>query len=163
MIEVNDFRNAMSMLGSAVTVITTDGEAGRCGFTASAVSSVTDEPPMLLVCMNRSSPNNESFKKNGVLCVNLLAGNHEPVSNTFARRDDDMDTRFSSADWSRIATGAPALDDALVNFDCEISDVYEAGTHSVFFCEVKGIRQSERDDGLLYYNRAYHTLGAAAV
>lgn len=68
MVDVGSFRNAMAMLGGAVSVITTDGVAGRFGFTASAVCSVTDSPPTLLVCMNRSSHSNEHFKHNGTVC-----------------------------------------------------------------------------------------------
>jgi Conserved protein/domain typically associated with flavoprotein oxygenases, DIM6/NTAB family len=71
MVDVSQFRNAMALLGGAVSVITTDGPAGRFGFTASAVCSVTDSPPTLLVCMNRSSYSNEQFKANGALCVNV--------------------------------------------------------------------------------------------
>jgi flavin reductase len=71
-----EFRNAMAQLGSAVSVITTDGPAGKFGFTASAVCSVTDQPPTLLVCMNRNSWAHAHFKQNGVLCVNVLSSLH---------------------------------------------------------------------------------------
>ena len=70
----SDFRNAMAQLGSAITIITTDGPAGRFGFTASAVCSVTDSPPTLLVCMNRSSFAHGKFQHNGVLCVSNCPG-----------------------------------------------------------------------------------------
>lgn len=78
MVDSSEFRNAMAMLGSAVTIVTTDGPAGRFGFTASAVCSVTDSPPTLLVCVNRASANHEHFKTNGVLCVNVLTGAINP-------------------------------------------------------------------------------------
>ena len=70
------FRQGMSNLGAAVNVITTDGAAGQAGFTASAVCSVTDSPPTLLVCLNRSASVFETFKCNQVLCVNTLAAHH---------------------------------------------------------------------------------------
>jgi flavin reductase len=75
-----DYRNAMARLGAAVNIITTDGPAGRAGFTASAVCSVTDEPPTLLVCLNRSASVYPAFKANGVLCVNVLAAGHQSLS-----------------------------------------------------------------------------------
>src|SRR5471032_1788832 len=78
-----DFRNAMARLGAAVNVITTDGPAGRAGFTASAVSSVTDEPPTLLVCLNRNASVYDAFKQNGVLCVNFLCGCHQNLDILF--------------------------------------------------------------------------------
>src|SRR5476651_908107 len=78
-----DYRNAMARLGAAVNIITTDGPAGRAGFTASAVCSVTDEPPTLLVCLNRNASVYDAFKQNGVLCVNVLGAGHQNISNIF--------------------------------------------------------------------------------
>lgn len=162
MVDVSGFRNAMSRLGGAVSVITTDGPAGRFGFTASAVCSVTDSPPTLLVCMNRSSFSNMHFKTNSVLCVNVLAATHQYVSGTFANRDLNMEQRFSTAAWSTLESGSPVMDEALVNFDCRIAQVHEVGSHSIFYCEVLTIKQGPSDEGLVYFNRAYHRLCEAS-
>ncbi|MDT3722437.1 flavin reductase [Pseudomonas oryzihabitans] len=159
MVDLSAFRNAMSMLGGAVSVITTDGPAGRFGFTASAVCSVTDSPPTLLVCMNRASTSNLHFKRNGVLCVNVLAGTQQGLSGAFSQRDLDSDARFAQARWRTLGSGAPALQDALVNFDCRIAQVHEVGSHSIFYGEILGIRQGEASEALAYFNRAYHRLG----
>ncbi|MGF6396072.1 flavin reductase [Pseudomonas plecoglossicida] len=156
MVDVNQFRNAMAMLGGAVSVITTDGPAGRFGFTASAVCSVTDSPPTLLVCMNRSSYSNEQFKANGALCVNVLAGTHQELSGAFANRQLSMEERFATTHWNVLESGAPVMQEALVNFDCRIAQVHEVGSHSIFYCEIQEIRQGGADDGLVYFNRAYH-------
>ena len=86
MIEATGFRNAMSLLSTAVNVITTAGEAGMHGFTASAVCSVTDTPPTLLVCMNQSSRSHAQFLENKVLSVNVLSTQHEQLSNAFASK-----------------------------------------------------------------------------
>ncbi|TBU75270.1 flavin reductase [Phytopseudomonas daroniae] len=162
MVDVSGFRNAMARLGGAVSVITTDGPAGRFGFTASAVCSVTDSPPTLLVCMNRSSFSNTHFKANGVLCVNVLAGTHQDVSGTFANRNLSMQERFSTTPWSTLESGSPVMDEALVNFDCRIAQVHEVGSHSIFYCEVLTIKQGASDEGLVYFNRAYHKLCEAS-
>jgi flavin reductase len=95
-----DYRNAMARLGAAVNIITTDGPAGRAGFTASAVCSVTDEPPTLLVCLNRSASVYPAFKANGVLCVNVLAAGHQSLSTLFGGRTP-MDERFAAGRWRR--------------------------------------------------------------
>ncbi|TSH97179.1 flavin reductase [Verticiella sediminum] len=150
------------MLGGAVTLITTDGKAGRAGFTASAVCSVTDSPPTILVCMNRSSYSNAFFRDNGVLCVNVLAPRHHVLSGRFANPGIALEERFANADWSRLATGAPALDHALVNLDCVIADTHEVGSHDICYCRVQAIRVSPDDEGLVYFNRAYHRLGAGS-
>lgn len=162
MVDVTGFRNAMSMLGGAVSVITTDGPAGRFGFTASAVCSVTDSPPTLLVCMNRSSTSNAHFKSNGVLCVNVLGGAHEDISSTFSNRQLDSEARFSRAEWETLESGAPAMKEALVNFDCRIAQVHEVGSHSIFYCEILDIEQGGSSEGLVYFNRAYHRLCEAS-
>ena len=70
------FRDAMASLSAAVNIITTEGDAGRCGITATAVCPVTDTPPSLMVCINANSAMNPVFQGNGKLCVNVL--NHEP-------------------------------------------------------------------------------------
>jgi flavin reductase len=159
MIDQDAFRNGMAMLGGAVSVISTDGEAGKFGFTATAVTSVTAEPPTLLVCMNRNSFANEHFKKNQVLCVNVLSGRHQQLSGDFANPKLTSEARFASHDWVTLTTGAPALNEALVNFDCRIVDMHEVGSHTVFYCHIVDARQSQEQEALVYFNRAYHCLG----
>jgi flavin reductase len=161
MIDTTGFRNAMALLGGAVSVITTDGSAGRFGFTASAVCSVTDQPPTLLVCMNRSSTSNVHFKTNGVLSVNVLTADHQAISGIFANREMSMEQRFDSATWHKLESGAPVLDEALVSFDCRIAQAHEVGSHTIFYCEIVGLNMSEAQEGLVYFNRSYHRLSEA--
>jgi len=157
------YREAMARLGAAVSVITTDGPHGRCGFTASAVCSVTDDPPTLLVCMNRDGPLNGIFKANQVMCVNVLTSAQRELSPLFAGMvDADMDARFAQADWSTLSTGAPVLGGAVASFDCRIAQVTEVGTHSVLFGEVAALSFGAAQDGLIYFARAYHSLIPAA-
>ncbi len=159
--EQQSYRDAMAWLGAAVSVVTTDGAAGRCGFTASAVCSVTDDPPTLLVCMNRGSDLNATFKSNGVLCVNTLHSDHEALSDAFAGYGEpDMDARFAAVTWSRLVTGSPVLSGAVVSFDCRIVQVAEVGTHSVFFCEPAALHIGPSRGALIYFGRAYHRLPA---
>lgn len=161
MISSQDFRNGMSLLTGAVNVITTGGAAGMAGVTASAVCSVTDEPPTLLVCLNRASYAHSFFQTNGVLGVSVLAASQREVSALFSDRNTTMPERFARVSWSPLVTGAPAIDDALVNFDGEIREARVVGTHSVFFVEVKAVRMADdvsSTPGLAYFNRRYHTL-----
>ena len=158
MIEATDFRNAMSSLTTAVNVITTQGPSGCHGFTASAVCSVTDTPPTLLVCMNQASRSHAHFIENKILSVNVLGAQHEPISNTFASKLCSEE-RFKQGAWTKLVTGAPILEDALVSFDCEIEQIQRVGTHSVFICRVVAIKQSEHDESLVYFKRGYHQIG----
>lgn len=156
-VESKAFRDAMSRLGAAVHIITTDGPGGRAGFTASAVCSVTDTPPTLLVCLNRSSSVHATFAANKVIGVNTLASKHEALSTLFGGKTP-LDERFAAAAWSRLTTGAPILDEALVAFDCRIVETISQGTHDVFFCEVAAIATAETAEGLFYFGRRYHNL-----
>lgn len=159
-----DFRNGMALLTGAVTVITTDGPAGLAGLTASAVCSVTDSPPTLLVCMNRGSYAHRFFTGNGALCVNVLGAGQQDLSALFASREVTMAERFSRCRWQPLHTGAPALAGALASFDGKIVQVYEVGTHSVFLVELRQVNAPGASTaGLAYFNRGYHAVGAAAV
>ena len=159
-----EYRNAMARLGAAVSVITTDGPAGRTGFTASAVCSVTDAPPTLLVCMNRGSTSIEAFKTNAVLCVNTLAASQEALSPLFAGfADMPMSDRFDAAAWTTLVTGSPVLAGSVVSFDCRMAQVTEIGTHSVVFCEVQAIQAGPAHEGLIYFGRSYHRITVAAA
>ncbi|OYQ72892.1 flavin reductase [Wohlfahrtiimonas sp. G9077] len=162
MVEATDFRNAMSLLTGAVNVVTTVGESGRYGFTASAVCSVTDTPPTLLVCMNQSASSHEHFIANKVLTVNVLSAHHQHISTVFSSKMSPEE-RFEFGNWTTLATGAPVLEDALVSFDCEIEHIQNVGTHAIFICQIVAIRQSEHNQGLVYFNRAYHPVGKTEI
>jgi flavin reductase len=149
----------MARLGAAVNVVTTDGPAGRRGFTASAVCSVTDDPPTLLVCMNRSSDSANAFLDNKVLCVNVLTANQQDLSPIFAGLTPvPTEERFDACDWTTLETGSPVLAGASVSFDCRVTQVTDVGTHHVLFCEVTDIAVSGEAQGLIYFNRGYHPL-----
>ncbi len=158
MIEAADFRNAMSLLSSAVNVVTTAGASGVHGFTASAVCSVTDTPPTLLVCMNQTSRSHAHFIENKILSVNVLGAQHQQISNVFASKMKSEE-RFQYGTWTELETGAPVLADALTSFDCEIEQIQQVGTHSIFMCRVVAIQHSQQEHGLVYFNRAYHQVG----
>jgi flavin reductase len=155
-----DYRDAMACLGAAVSIVTTDGRAGRAGFTASAICSVTDDPPTLLVCMNRASSAYASVMRNAVVCVNVLSARHEQLSRLFGGKVPAED-RFAATVWSRLETGAPVLADCAAAFDCRIADVVSVGTHGVLFCRVLALQRSSGTDNLIYFDRAYHVVGGS--
>lgn len=162
MIEAADFRNAMSLLTSAVNIVTTIGAFGRYGFTASAVCSVTDNPPTLLVCMNKASYSHAYFVENKILAVNVLGAHHQLISTAFSSKMNSEE-RFTHGIWTELKTGAPVLEDSLVSFDCQIEKTQEVGTHDIFICRIVAIQQTQQDQGLVYFNRAYHHVGQAPI
>jgi flavin reductase len=155
-----NFRDGMARVGAAIHLVTTDGPAGLAGFTATAVCSVTDSPPSLLVCLNRNASVYEAVRANGVLGVNALAPEHQQLSALFGGKTP-VEERFAAARWRVGETGAPLLEGAVVNFDCRIAQASEVGGHTVLICEIVGIAGLERDEALVYFNRAYHALRPA--
>nr|WP_316643352.1 flavin reductase [uncultured Roseateles sp.] len=162
MVNKLQYRQAMSSLGAAVNVVTSEGPAGRAGCTVSAVCSVTDEPPTVMVCINRDSRNAAAFRDSGALCVNVVSADQQRLAQLFSDREVTVEARFAAARWSRLVTGAPALDEALASLDCEIRSVIEVGTHDMFLCEVKAVRMADGGDALIYFGRHFHRLAAPA-
>ncbi|MDS7597920.1 NADH-dependent FMN reductase RutF [Agrobacterium tumefaciens] len=152
-----EYRNAMARLAAAVNIVTTDGEAGRAGFAATAVCSVSDNPPTLLVCLNRNSSAHRAVTTNGVVCVNTLGPQHQALSSLFGGKTP-VDERFAAGNWGVLQTGAPVLEDALVSFDCRVRTVHDGGTHDILICDVVDMVVSDREEALLYFNRGYRTL-----
>lgn len=152
------YRNAMANLAAAVNVVTTDGEGGACGLTATAVCSVSDEPPTLLMCINRRSETNAIFKRNGKVCVNVCHADHQELSCHFAGMTEmGMAERFALDIWERGELEVPRLRDALASFEGRIVDSAEVGTHTVFYVEVSEVHL-KGGDALVYFNRAFRGL-----
>jgi cob(II)yrinic acid a,c-diamide reductase len=154
-----DYRNAMARFAGAVHVITTDGPSGRRGVTVIAACSVSDNPPIVLACLNRENPNNDAFLSNGVFALNTLAAEHENLSNAFSGLTGlSQDERFALAEWDTISTGAPTLAGAMAVFDCRLIDTKELATHRVYFGKVTGLRVGANLRPLLYHDRGYRVL-----
>jgi cob(II)yrinic acid a,c-diamide reductase len=157
-VEPQAYRDAMAHFAGAVHVVTTDGVAGRRGATVIAACSVSDAPPMVLVCVNRENARNETFVQNGCFALNTLTPAHEPLAVGFSGVTGlPPEARFALGTWNTIATGAPTLTDATAVFDCEIVETKDMATHRILFGKVKGLRIGE-GKALLYHDRAYRVL-----
>jgi flavin reductase len=158
-VSIQSFREAMSRFGAAVNIVTSDGPEGRLGFTATAVCSLSAQPPSLLVCMNRNSSQNKPLLANGVICVNTLAGHQGKLSAVFSGAEKlDMAARFATAAWIVLETGAPALADALIAFDCRITQAIETATHSLLIAENVALGLGDPGSSLIYLHRQYRNL-----
>jgi flavin reductase len=127
------------------------------GFAATAVCSVTDSPPTLLVCLNRSSSAYPAVSANQVLCVNTIGHAHEELSRLFGGKTPVLE-RFQAATWSALETGSPVLDTAIVSFDCRVKTIADGGTHDILICEVVAIQENEGGHALIYIDRKYHAV-----
>jgi flavin reductase len=150
------FREAMSRMGAAVHVVTTAGPGGKAGVTATAVCSVSDAPPTLLMCLNRRSHTNPAVVENGVFCVNTLGDGGTEIADVFAGRTGlGGSDRFTCGEWKTLSTGSPVLLSAVIGFDCRIVEVRSVGSHNVFFGAVESIHLGPNVPALVYHGRAY--------
>ena len=138
--DIKIFRQAMSMLGAAVNIVTTDGQYGKGGFTATAVCSVSDSPATILFCLNKQNAQFDTFFNNEKFVVNVLSADHEEVSNYFGGGVAvSIEDRFSIAQWKNGYNGAPVLTNSLCSLECKIVERKFLATHCIFFCEVTHI------------------------
>lgn len=158
-VDATKFRDAMSRLGAAVHVVTTAGPAGNAGFTATAVTSVSDEPATLLVCLKRRSRITPVLRANGVFCVNTLAADMQDIADLFAGRTGIyMAERFAGGTWQSLTTGSPALKGAVAAFDCRIVEAKSVASHDVYFGTVVDMHFGRVAPTLHYHGRAYKQL-----
>jgi len=158
-VEPRLYREAMSRFAGAVHVVTTDGPHGRRGATVIAACSVSDDPPTILVCLNRMKPENDCFAKNGVFALNTLAPAQQKLADAFSGLTGlTQDERFALGEWEAVSSGAPVLVGALATFDCHLVEARDFATHRILLGKVTGIRIGDLDEPLIYYRRAYRTL-----
>ncbi|WP_199817010.1 flavin reductase [Streptomyces hygroscopicus] len=155
-----EFRDAMAHLAAAVSILTTDGPGGRCGITLSAVCSVTDSPPTVLACVNRSSAMHDVFVSNGRVALNVLGGDQAELARHFSGATNvAMDERFAWNIWAP-AYPVPVLRDAPVTMTGTLSGRTPMGSHSVLFIRVEEVHVRGDADGLVYHNRDFHRLAS---
>jgi flavin reductase (DIM6/NTAB) family NADH-FMN oxidoreductase RutF len=153
-------RDAFGTFMTGVTVVTTmDAAQQPLGFTANSFSSVSLDPPLLLVSIAKSSSNYERFVNGNGFAINILSEHQKEVSNTFARPVDD---RFATVAWQAGPNGAPILMGAAAWFDCSLHQVVDAGDHAILIGKVEAFEASHRA-GLGYYRGSYFTPAQAGA
>ena len=135
-VNVEQYRLGMRSLAGAVNIVCTVHSGHRYGMTATAVCSASAEPPTVLVCLNSQTTTHGAVLKSGVFCVNVLRAEDWELSTAFSGAQPG-DARFRNRNWTRLATGAPVLVDALASFDCRVVKSLAHGTHTVFLGEVE--------------------------
>lgn len=149
------FVDAMRVAVSGVNVVTTNGSAGQFGLTISAMCSVSADPVLLLICVNRKSAIHEPLLVNRVFCVNVLSAQQHDVAKVFSGTSRTAKAyNFGTAQWERSPANVDRLIGAIATFDCVVEDTYSAGTHQIF---VGRVTAASADTGtpLLYTDRSY--------
>ncbi len=153
-IDPRSLRDAFGTFLTGVTVVTTlDNAGGPVGFTANSFTSVSLDPPLVLICIAKTSGNYDTFLRSTGFAVNVLSDAQKDVSNTFARPVED---RFATVSWTPGPNGAPVLDDVSAWFDCATHQTVDAGDHLILIGKVEAFASSTQP-GLGYARGAYVT------
>jgi len=143
-ISAKEFKSGMRRLGGAVNIVTSAYDGKYAGLTATAVTSLSAEPPRLLACINRAGATFETISKGRCIAVNILGAQHKDLAERFAGMDGEPENdRFSKGIWSTGISGAPIFNEALASFDCEIESILDAGSHGIVIGTILDIRLLE--------------------
>jgi flavin reductase (DIM6/NTAB) family NADH-FMN oxidoreductase RutF len=151
------FRGTLSNWASGVTVVTSRAGDDVRGMTASAFCSLSLDPPLVLVCIDKSAIMHDFVVKSNNFAINVLAREQEDVSRACASRRVEESRRLEGIPYHEEATGSPVLDHAIAYLDCRVENAFEGGDHTIFVgrVEAAGARDGEP---LLYFRSAYRSI-----
>ncbi len=156
---VNDFKKAMQLWASGVTVVTTHSDKfGLQGMTVTAFSSVSVNPPQVLVCINESADTGVGIQESQRFAVNVLNSDQQDVSNQFAG-GSSQEQRFENTPWTLSSAGTPILDNSIMSLECTVIEKIHSGTHWIILGEVQDTI-CRTGKPLLYFQGAYQQLMA---
>ena len=154
-LDPNLFKRACSLFATGITIATTCDADGRPhGLTANSFSSVSLEPPLVLVCIATKSAVHEAFFTSKSFGINILSEDQRSLSDKFAVPGKD---RFQGVFWTPGPLGSPWLECALAHFDCRTVERHPAGDHTIFLGEVSALKTAEGAP-LLYFASRYHSI-----
>ena len=155
-VTAGDFRNAMRQLSGGVSVITAGKGKDISGMTVTSVSSLSVDPPSLIVSLNRESSSWPLVKRYGFFGVNILTSDQVDIAERFTGKGGLKGAdRFAGAQWTTRASGVPLLADALAAIDCEVEDVVERHSHAIVIGRVLDVAVSARTAALAYWQGRY--------
>jgi flavin reductase (DIM6/NTAB) family NADH-FMN oxidoreductase RutF len=153
----DEFKKALQQWASGVAVVATHSpKFGNQGMTVTAFSSVSMNPPQILVCINQAADTGEGIKESERFSVNLLSAQQQDVSNHFAGGLSQQE-RFEKAGWTPGIQGVPLLNDSIMSLDCRVIEKVNAGTHWIVIGEVENT-VCRNGEPLLYFRSQYRTL-----
>lgn len=151
-----EFRATVGSFATGVTVVTTRGEEHAYGMTANAFSSLSLDPPLVLVCVIAGSEGSKHIDSNRCFAVNILRDEQEPLSRYFASRDRPRgQDAFLEVPHRVAATGSPILEGAIGYLDCRLHSDHEAGDHQIFIGEVLEIGLDPEGQPLVFHGGRY--------
>jgi flavin reductase (DIM6/NTAB) family NADH-FMN oxidoreductase RutF len=152
------YRAIMRHQAGAVAVIATGSPGKRNGLTATAVCSLSDDPPTILVCVKQTASAHDVIGEAGTFSVNLLAGDQQELAATFSGRTGLRGEARFTGPWTTMESGAPVLKGALASLDCRLTERHTFATHTIFIGSVIGGTVREEAQPLLYFRGDYWDL-----
>ena len=149
-----DFRQAMRRLASAVAVVATAHGDDWVGMAATSVTSLSMEPPSLLICVNRSASIHTALSQGAAFSINILHESHRAISAAFGGSAKGAE-RFAVGDWRASSEGVPHLYDALASIACVVDMSVDYGTHTIVVGKVRQTHLSTHEHPLIYVNGQY--------
>jgi flavin reductase (DIM6/NTAB) family NADH-FMN oxidoreductase RutF len=159
--EPRELRNIFGTFATGVTVISmpTKEQAGAWGMTANSYTSLSLDPPLVLICVDKNTRTHQYLLETDVWAVNILAGNQEKVSRIFAMKDYNEERTMVDTPYHRGTTGAPLIDGCLAYLECRTYAQYEGGDHTIFVGEIQDAKVAQSDgQPLLFYKGRYGSL-----
>ena len=153
-------RMAMRNWSTGVTIVTTAMGDERAGMTVSSFTSVSLEPPTVLVCLSKDTYTHDLVQRSGVYAISMLGVGQDGLSNRFAGLDPDVVDRFEGLQITVAETGSPLIPGAIAWLDCIVKSTHDTYTHTIFIGEVVYAWSDVDRAPLVYHNRGYHALVA---
>lgn len=154
----DEFRAAMRLFPASVAVIATGRAPSREGMTATALCSLSVDPPQVLVCLNALSATTHAVRRNGLFSVNILSDGQSDVARRFAGIDGAAgDSKFKMGEWKIGTQGAPILASAMQSFECRVGDLHSSATHVIVVGEVQGLALGPAKEALIYQGGIFGT------
>jgi flavin reductase (DIM6/NTAB) family NADH-FMN oxidoreductase RutF len=157
-----DFKDVLTRWASGVTIVTARAEGDAHGATVSSFSSVSVEPPLVLVCLFRGSRTREVVAGSGRFTINVLAEGQSRLAERFAGRRAPEEPLFDGVEWSLSPGGVPRLGGTAASLECSVVSAYEEGTHTIFVGRVESAAVDAARRPLLYWERAFRRLDVPA-
>ena len=155
-VEAGAFKRTMRHYPTGVTVVTSVKEGEPRGITINAFSSVSAEPPTLLICVNREARSYLYIATSRIFCVNILAGEQRELADRFSGKLHER--QFDDIGYDEAVTGAPVIRGAIAHFDCVVTEEHHAGSHSIFIGSVVDCA-ARSGSPLGYFNGDFHDFG----
>jgi flavin reductase (DIM6/NTAB) family NADH-FMN oxidoreductase RutF len=158
LVNPEELRQALRHWTSGVTIVSAAATGIYHGMTVSSFTSVSLDPPLVLVSLDRYSSTHNLIEQKQSFGVSILYHDQQDISNRFAGRTGVDTERFSGLETFTMITGAPLLAHSMAVFDCQVVSSYEAGTQTLFIGEVLAVKKGAAGNPLIYFNQDYRTL-----